>query len=542
MTVSFTSRETEPGIEIQDPLERRTCTLYTPETVSLLRADSDSFVFPVDEAVTISTEKLTLPTPAGVYVHDETGEMVSDLESIGFEEFPEGTYYLELGTPIKLYVRVDASLVVTSSFDHVAFEFGTETTVTVGGRSSVRRPAGAVTTTEDPVDVMAAVSAFGSALKTTSPERSFPTLRGHPPTIEFGDELQVPDELLPPKTGVRIELPPDYEHIFPATPLAYYLGATLVPGNTPRIVADEFEHPLRTACGFEGEVERVLKQTFLLDCVTRTEGLYPVELHERTQLESRVDLDFAALYHAPLSEQLRAYLDVPYAVVETFVPDWQLTTHVEPTPENVEMLLFLVDDLAVVRTPRTQEVSVSAMRPPAVDEFVRGGDSTRSIAESPTSPQSLVEPETTDSLEQVWVGEETPVGASKATTTAFQNRLERTPTTGDVDITVVCNDQQMDEERSIADEVYGSREKLPFDVTVHNELTVEELRDVLESETQFLHFIGHIDEHGFECVDEMLDANELDSVGVEAFFLNACQSYDQGMALIEGVRSVASSP
>ncbi len=31
----------------------------------------------------------------------------------------------------------------------------------------------------------------------------------------------------------------------------------------------------------------------------------------------------------------------------------------------------------------------------------------------------------------------------------------------------------------------------------------------------------------------MLDAGELDSVGVEAFFLNACQSYEQGMALIE---------
>ncbi len=155
------------------------------------------------------------------------------------------------------------------------------------------------------------------------------------------------------------------------------------------------------------------------------------------------------------------------------------------------------------------------------------------MTETAVSPRLLVESETTDSLEQVWVGEDAPVGASKATTTAFRNRLERTPTEGNIDIAVVCNDQQMDEERSLADEVYGSREELPFDVTVHNELTVAELRSVLESETQFLHYIGHINENGFECVDGMLDAKRIDSVGVESFFLNACQSYEQGMSLID---------
>ncbi len=31
----------------------------------------------------------------------------------------------------------------------------------------------------------------------------------------------------------------------------------------------------------------------------------------------------------------------------------------------------------------------------------------------------------------------------------------------------------------------------------------------------------------------MLDTRELDTVGIEGFFLNACQSYDQGMALID---------
>ncbi|GAA0198579.1 hypothetical protein ACFFQF_15310 [Haladaptatus pallidirubidus] len=532
MTISFDSCENEAGIVIRDAMERRTCTLRTPNAVRPVATDPRSCCFPVDEAVVISTDRLTLSAPAAVYVRDGNGAMLSSVEGIGCEKLPAGTYSIELCTPIKLYVVAETELSVTASFDRVVLEFGSETETFVGGRSSHRHPAGTVTTTSDPVDMMAAISAFGPALKTTSPERSFPTLRGHPPTIELGDELHVPDNLRLAEADIQIEVPPEYEFIFPVAPLAYYLGAELVPGNVPRILADGFEHQLRSARGFEGEVERVLKQAFFLDCVTRTEGLYPVDLHERQQVESVVDFDFERLYHASLAEQLEAYLSVPFECIEGFVPDWQLTTHVAPTVENVEMLPFLVDDLAVIRTPQAVEVSTSAVQVPAVKEFVRGGDTTRSTTEMPSNPRSLVGPATEDSLEQAWVGEDARVGASKATAAAFRNRLERAPA-GEIDIAVVCNDEQMDEERNLADSVYGSRDELPFDVTVHNDLTVTELRSILEAETQFLHYIGHIDESGFECADGILDARTLDTVGVEAFLLNACQSYEQGMALID---------
>ncbi|WP_227373942.1 hypothetical protein [Haladaptatus halobius] len=38
-------------------------------------ADPEQFHFPVDDAVTISTDGLTLPTPAAVYLRDERGGM-----------------------------------------------------------------------------------------------------------------------------------------------------------------------------------------------------------------------------------------------------------------------------------------------------------------------------------------------------------------------------------------------------------------------------------------------------------------------------------
>jgi hypothetical protein len=85
----------------------------------------------------------------------------------------------------------------------------------------------------------------------------------------------------------------------------------------------------------------------------------------------------------------------------------------------------------------------------------------------------------------------------------------------------------------VVDEVYGSRDHLPFDVSMHYDLTTEELEALLQSGLDFLHYIGHVDESGIRCADGRLDVRELDEVAIDAFLLNACQSYEQGMGLIE---------
>ncbi|UPW00256.1 hypothetical protein M0R88_17320 [Halorussus gelatinilyticus] len=539
MTLSFEAAPERTGLEIRDRIERRTYTIGTSESVSPTPTDADEFRFPVDDAVALTTETVTLPTFVAAYVRDEAGRMLLEVGSETDRRLPAGRYSVELCAPMKLYLAVEGPMRVTATADGIRFEFDSATTVGVGARSHHERPAATVTTTEDPRDVMAALSTLGSALKTTSPERSFPTLRGHPPLVELGDELSIPDGLDVPETGVRIELPPERGRAYVAAPLAFYLGAELVPvedASAPRIVADAnassetFAYDLDGPKGFEEEVARVLKQTFLLDCVTRTEGYYPVQLHEREEIESEVGLDFAALYDRSLAERLEAYLSVPFEVVEDQIPTWKLTTHVEPTPENVATVPFLVDDLAVIRTPAARRTTRRATA--TSGELVRDGDFTRSSSGS-SDARPVVEPEGTDSVEQAWIGDRAPVDASKATPTAFRNRLKQETEAEDIEISVVCNDTAMDEERDIAAEVYGSRENLPFDVTVHRDLRTDELREVLAEETAFLHYIGHIDGSGFECADGHLDAAELDSVGAEAFVLNACQSYEQGMELID---------
>jgi len=144
-----------------------------------------------------------------------------------------------------------------------------------------------------------------------------------------------------------------------------------------------------------------------------------------------------------------------------------------------------------------------------------------------------VTPAETDSLESAWAGEGVPAGASKPTVAAFKNRLKREPAEGDAEIALVCNDAAMGDERDAVEEVYGAREDLPLSVSVHRNLTTDELRETLAQSNDFLHYIGHIDERGFECSDGVLDAATLTEVGVGAFLLNACQSYEQGTALIE---------
>lgn len=536
MTIRFECND--ETLDIVDTVERRRYSLSLAGTTAFTPIGTEPFRFPVDSAVSVDTKAVVLPTVIATYIRDDEGRMLAEPGQFAHTTFPSGTYSVELCAPMKLYLRVESAFEIQTDATQMRIEFPEPTAIAIGARSKHDRPAATITTTDEPEDVMAAISTFGSALKTTSSERSYPTLRGHPPTVERGSTLSIPDGLSPPETGITIAVPPTLRHAYVVAPLAYYLGATVEPGEEPEIRTESgYTHSLGDDGRFEREAERVLKQTFFLDCITRTEGLYPIDLHERQQIERHVDLDFEALYDRSIATQLEAYLSVPYSVIEAHVPEWKLTSHVAATPDSIEMLPFLVNDLAVVRTPNTDAIATAPTESAAIEGFLRNSftRSTREAAAAvPAQTGSFVEPARAGSLEQTWVGSETPMGASKATPQAYRNRLAREQSMGDISIAVVCNDTEMDEERDLVDDVYGSREKLPFDVSAHRNLTREEFRSVLERDLDYLHYIGHIEPDGFECVDGRLDATEIEEIGVDAFLLNGCRSYDQGMALIEG--------
>ncbi|WP_135823350.1 CHAT domain-containing protein [Halorussus ruber] len=547
MPPRFDTLDDSTGFEVVDPIETRRFIFLTESPVELASADPDSFRFPVTSAAAVETDAIRLPYMVLTYVRQPADEVIADLAHDVSVEFPPGEYLLELTAPLKLYLRVDAGISVESDTESMRFEFDREATVEIGVRSFHESPEATVTTTDDPEDVMAAVSTFGSGLKTTTCERSWPTLRGHPPRIERGDELSIPDELDVPDTGVTIEIPPTLDAIYPVAPLAYYFGADVVPGETPRLTVGGFEHRFDGRGGFEDEVVRTLRRTFFLDCLTRTEGLYPIELANRKQLEPSVNLDFETLYDAPLEEQLEAYFSVPYSTLTETMPKWHRVTYVRPDAENVEVLPYLLNDFSILRTPPQPTYDESEeMRETrdAIDHFKRGelsdSDATRSPDRdaSPPSRQGVppldeyVQMPDADALEQAWVGDGTPIRGTKVLREAFGHESEDA-SEGVIDITVVCNDEQMREEWDAIAEVYGPRETISFDPSVHFDVTTDELRELLQAPTDLFHYVGHIDGRGFECSDGMVDAQTLDEAGMKAFLLNACRSHNQGVALVE---------
>ncbi len=529
----FQLRDDPVGLTIIDPLERSQYSIRTTRAVAPKPVSVAEFDAPVGAVTRIRTDRIEFPFVISAYIRDTSGELVAAVEHESEVTLPNGEYYIELTTTVKTYLHVESAVKFEIRDDEFHISFDGDATVDIGTRSDHTRPAETITTTTDPEDVMAAISTFGSALKTFSPERSFPTLRGHPPAVELGDELLIPDDLQPPETGVTIEIPPEYEFVFPVTPLAYYLGATVVPGETPRIVTNRGSHPLdHPERGFEAEVARVLKQTVFLDCLTRTEGLYRLDLHERQQVEPLVDLDFSTLYEASLVEQLRAYLDVPFSVIEDALPTWRLTVQVTTDPENAAQLPYVLRDLPVVGMgTRTRESTPTVTSPTDITEFTRATEADRTYPSSPVPNERYVVPPDVDTLERAWLGDGAPVGGNKLVESGFEHRLGREKSADDAKITIVCNDPKMRAEYQ--ETLYGNRDRLPFDVTIDRNCSTLELRSHLREPTDFLHYIGHVENEAFVCHDGLLHPADVGDIGVDMFLLNACRSYVPGKRLVE---------
>ena len=544
------------GFEIIDHIERRRCQIKTSSDINITNITTDEFHFPVDKGVNITTKKILLSYSVVAYIRNHAGFMIDQLTSGDAQEFPFDQYSIELSAPIKLYLIIRSGFEINVESDHIKITFEDPTEVSVGARSHHERPATKIITSSDPEEMMKSISYFSSALKTTTCERSYPTLRGHPPEIEMGDELQIPSVLEKPETGITIEIPPDYQSVYVFTPLAYYFGADIIPGESYILrTSHGYEYDFsNTDRGIEQEAKRVLKQCFFLDCLIRTEGYYKIKLYEREQLEKHLDMDLAALYNRSLPEQIKKYLGIEYGIVEPYIPQWKQTAYIEADPSNVEVLSYLIHDLAAIHS--TENTSITRRKISSspneykyhntdincdigddeIDKkgLIRGTVSTktRSSTGDNIKLEEYIQIPECDSTEQTWIGDGIPIGASKSMVAAFRNRLRRDPTEGNIEISVVVNDDKMMREGEIVDDVYASRKKLGLCVDIHHQLSVDELQNLLQEKTDFLHYVGHIDEEGFQCTDGKLDVTNIEHVNINSFFLNACSSYQQAIGLI----------
>lgn len=516
---------TKDRLVIIDPVGRgrypvKTGTTVTPESVT-----ADEIPYPIEKAVQITTGDLTLPSNSTVYVRDGTGSLITEIQPNECTDLPESKYILDISSSLKIYVYVESAIRIQITNHKTTVLFDKPNSIIIGARSYHTRPRETIKTTTDPMAVMKSISRFGSTLKTTGAEQSYPTHRAHPPTVSIADHLDIPDELTPPETGVQIEVPPTLRHIFVVAPLAYYLPAEVVPASTPQIVTDTgFSYPLDRKEGFETTVERVLNQTFLLDCIVRTEGTTPLKSYERQEIEPSLDQDINELYDLSNMERLERYLNVSYSTVEPHIPKWQRTTKLRAIPDHIGFLPFAVIDLGTITIEQGNNQSVSSNQSSIPSQ----------LAESPNNAEytgGIVSEKET--VPQTWNQGDGSEITSTALLSAFHQAVDQTPKDGPLEIEIVCNDSTMNEELITVYSIYGDRDDVPFDITIHHDLTTNRLQEVLFRESDFLHYIGHIDSAGFRCSDGVLDAGNIGKIGTKAFLLNGCQSHEQGVRLIK---------
>ncbi|NEU59142.1 hypothetical protein [Halorussus sp. MSC15.2] len=370
------------GLAVIDPVENRRVSLLTDTPVSPTDLDADRLAYPIDSACRITTDRLHIPYPVAVHIRSANGGHVATVNTDIARQFPHDEYVLDLQAPVKLYLRVTAAFEITQKTDSgLDIQFDDAIQVTVGARSYHSQPAATITVPDDPSAVMETVSHLSSGLKTTSPERSWPTLRGHPPRIELGSELDIPDAINRPDTDVELAIPAEYPYIFAAAPLAYYLAADLQPTDDCPTLSVGETVLMRFGTGvdtFADEVAELLQRILTLDCVVRTEGDYPFKLYERTVVKEATDLNLKTLYDADRADRLETYLAVPDRMVEQIRPTWHRVTHARPDADMVELLPYVVNDLSLVKiADRGGEWTPSAIEKSgmeALDAFARSPD------------------------------------------------------------------------------------------------------------------------------------------------------------------------
>lgn len=499
---------------------------------------------PVDETVTVITDELQFPH-AVVYAFALGSDARYELDPHGDPlSLSPDEYVVDVDTEIKSYLRFSgpATIERTDDFGSIVVSFPERTRVIIGFRSRHELPVGTMTVPDAPADVATAITHLASSHKTDTPNRTYPTLRGHPPLIEFGDELEIPDGIRgnTRDPGIEFVVPPAYESLYVVAPLAYYLQATVrttdevnAIGAHLRLPRQGIENPLPSPPELERTVERLLRKTFFLDSLVRNAGPYGTTLAESRLLEV-LGLESDELYDASPDERLAAYLDVPYEAIEHRLPTWHLSTYVTPDYEMVETLPFLLDRMSMIYTPRTSELKGQELIERSLADFYRGGSDGRAQAGQVASVD-IVKPDLRDGQVHGWLADGIPIDVFKSTPTAYHNRLQYLERSSDsTSICVVLNDQEMTGEHDDVAAIYRQRAReVTMDVTVEEQLTTAELARTFESEYDFVHYIGHCETDGLRCADGHLATSSLDRCRTQTFFLNACGSFYEGLNLIE---------
>lgn len=327
-------------------------TIEIDDGSSITPATDAWFDVPVDDAVSLETSDIDFRAGGSAQFRGIDGEHYG---SLGEGEFSiEGETYIDFTAGMKILTYVDGEMTGRlvgdeKDPDSLLVTFEEPTRVVVGARSYHDEPIATMTVTDEPEDLMTAASYLGSSIKEWSAERSWPTLRGHPPAIEIGDELHVPDELSQPDTGVTVAVPRNVADVIRITPLAHYFGADIVPGELAELrLGPSYAEPLGTGAELEQSVDELLAHAIVLDSLVRIDGYYSLPRYEYDELAPELPFYPPELYDEPIHRQLLEYLEVPFETVLPYAPRWNAVGTLRPRVEDIETVPYLLNSLSRV--------------------------------------------------------------------------------------------------------------------------------------------------------------------------------------------------
>ena len=487
-------------LRVHDRIESEQIRLEADREPDPQPAITDLFPLPVDRAVSFEAESLSVPAYSAVTVRDIEGEFLATLtEDLALDR---GSYCLDVTGPTKVLIRapeVEIEATGMAGDGPVEFVFDGPTRVTVGGRSLHTKPEATITVPDDPEALMEAVSALGSSIAEWSVERSWPTLRGYPPRIERGAELAVPDHLTTPETGVEISVPATFADVYRVTPLAYYLGATVVPGSEPALRLDTgYVEPLPAdGAALEDRISELLRVTLFLDSLARTEGYTPSDRYEYAAVGPELPFYPPNLADRSMSERLMEYLEVDTTTVEPYLPAWPTEAVLRPGPAGMGLLGHLAHVLAPIR------VRGSARSKP--DETEPGSSSTDrhrplAVATSPYLP-----------VDDVVSPDSEPLTANTAALTvdAYDNYISRVrPAEGELHVAFAVNSAERAEaiRRAMSDPAPPDGVR---SLEIHDRPTAEELAAVVADPDVDLLYCGlPTDEDRVACPSGVVDLGD----------------------------------
>lgn len=489
---------------------------------------------------------------------------------------------------IRASVRIDGTR--ESSSDGVTLEFSERVALTIGARTTVEQSSGTIKTPPDEESLISAVSHLCGAPRHEGPERSLPMFRAPPADLEIADEFSVEGDISEPEGDITIYVPKAFETVFSTAPLAFYLGAKLRPydQSIPIVILDGHsvalgaEHPAADSVirgSTPGEAAaKMLEQAFLLDSLTREAGWGDVnkppmvldEVHEAVEADGQ-SFDIDELYELPPADRYRTYIDYPL-IAEQEIFDWPIAADITPETMSIPSIPEVMSNLADVSSPPKSRFVVDDAMSDLVESFFNqdvsedravqyrsttatptpsghnGTDSPSATSESSRMEQGTPDPSSVTSewspsqeidgepvspapgphQQHIAVVPDYPIWSSKPLETVPINRpTEDVQLCGHAEVEWVAVQNDIETVRPLAS-FYSDPSVSEATTEYKSDISVEELRSIIEDGCDFFHFDGHVSDDGLQCSDGKLDIENTDTSNVDIFLLNGCSSFRQG--------------